>query len=246
MLASLRNNDKYADLEIHCKGKIFKVHKAIVCGQVDFFAACESHTGVVELTEENPAIVGYFIDFLYTDKYEPNEELTTDKFANLGAEEAAILSQSGSKLGAQESAMDPSSSDLLVHSHVYVMADKYMVEPLKILAKKNFNNALSKLGEKDLHIFTSVLENVFEGSPESDRALKDPCVSFACTWYGSLRDRGEFRSFCETNGDVCLYIMDNLHDLVRRPTKVTAQQWKCWICGLILPLPFCARCHREL
>ncbi|CAG8976642.1 hypothetical protein HYALB_00002158 [Hymenoscyphus albidus] len=193
MLASLRNNNKYADLEIHCNGKVFKVHKAIVCGQVDVFAACESRTGVVELAEESPDIVGYFIDFLYTDKYEPNGETAADKFANSVAKEGVILSQSGSKLGAQDSATDPFSSDLLVHTHVYVMADKYMVEPLKTLAKKHFDNALSKLGEKNLHILTEVLETVFEeGNSEVSVRQMETFASISWTiytiWLRNLRN----------------------------------------------------------
>jgi hypothetical protein len=41
-LGTLLFNDKYSDLCISCGGREFKVHRAIVCTQSDFFAnACD-------------------------------------------------------------------------------------------------------------------------------------------------------------------------------------------------------------
>lgn len=97
-----------------------------------------------------------------------------------------------------------------MHSYIYTIADKYLVENLRNLAKNKSQLAISEAGEKELCIFTSVLKAVFQGSPENDRALRDPCVSFVCKWYRSLRDRREFRDFLKANGDVCLEILEQM------------------------------------
>lgn len=43
ILATVRGDEKYADLVLECRGVRFKVHRSIVCPQSSFFdAACSS------------------------------------------------------------------------------------------------------------------------------------------------------------------------------------------------------------
>ncbi|CAG8976641.1 hypothetical protein HYALB_00002157 [Hymenoscyphus albidus] len=202
-ISSLRSDDKYTDLEIRCQGKVFNVHKAIVCKQVEFFAACvdgnfqESQTGVIEMKEDIPEIVDYYTVKTKTPAVETSE-----------------------------STIDLDRSELLLHSYMYTIADKYMVEKLCAIAAQRFKSAIWKAGEKDLHTFTSVLKAVFEGSPEDDRVFKDLCIAFSCEWYRKLGEREDFRNFCRANGDVCLEILDKQSALKELAFKSCAEAAK--------------------
>ncbi|KAF1978712.1 hypothetical protein BU23DRAFT_563623 [Bimuria novae-zelandiae CBS 107.79] len=79
----LKSGD-YSDLTITCNGKLWKVHKALVCTQSDFFKAAvqfggkeETNQGIIDLPEDDPVVVGYMIQYLYGPNYElPSESAT--------------------------------------------------------------------------------------------------------------------------------------------------------------------------
>lgn len=169
---------------------------------------------MIELKEDLPEIVKYFIDFLYTEDYQVKKQGTTKNSSGENMQkkdELHIQSQTDAEINAFEPPVDFDSSELLVHSYVYTIADKYVVENLQKLANGKFQLAISKSGEKDLSTFTSVLKSVFEGSSETDRTLRDPCIQFAQKWSRSLTQREEFRNFLKANGDICLEILDDLN-----------------------------------
>ncbi|KAF4458120.1 Speckle-type POZ protein [Fusarium austroafricanum] len=61
----------YSDFTITCRGKEFKVHKAIICPQSSFFkAACngsfkEAHEGKMDLPDDDPVAVEKMLRYLY-------------------------------------------------------------------------------------------------------------------------------------------------------------------------------------
>ncbi|KAI1081073.1 hypothetical protein F5B20DRAFT_579452 [Whalleya microplaca] len=61
-------NEEYSDLTITCGGREFKVHQAI-----------ESQSGIVDLPEDEPAIVEKFLSFLYKGNYEDGVYPTSDE-----------------------------------------------------------------------------------------------------------------------------------------------------------------------
>ncbi|CAG8950511.1 hypothetical protein HYFRA_00007008 [Hymenoscyphus fraxineus] len=209
-LSSLRNDSKYTDLEIQCQGRVFKVHKAIVCGQVEFFASCanlpfqvsgslyissscgtsfESQTGIIKLDDDIPEIVGYLIEFLYTEKYK-----VLDGFDG--------VRRSDPKFPAS------TNSELLVHSRVYTIADKFLIPNLKKLAAERFEIELKKINANNLEVFTPVLRDVFEGSGPDDMQLKDMCTAMAARLYSDLASNEGFVSLCKENGEICFGILE--------------------------------------
>ncbi|KAK3901776.1 BTB/POZ protein [Staphylotrichum tortipilum] len=74
-LSALLGSEKFSDMSIRCGGREFKAHRAIVCAQSRFFDRAltggftEAATGVVDLPEDDPAVLERFLQFLYTGTY---------------------------------------------------------------------------------------------------------------------------------------------------------------------------------
>ncbi|KAL1836765.1 hypothetical protein VTJ49DRAFT_4705 [Mycothermus thermophilus] len=83
-LSTLRMSDKWTDMTIRCGGREYKVHRAVVCSQSQFFDLAlsgpflEARTGVVDLPEDDPVVLERFLEFLYTGTY--HEELVEPTF----------------------------------------------------------------------------------------------------------------------------------------------------------------------
>ncbi|RPA72591.1 POZ domain-containing protein [Ascobolus immersus RN42] len=105
-LALLRSGD-YSDLVLKCEGEEFKVHKAILCPQSEFFRGCvesgmkESITNEIELVDENVAEVKMMLHYIYLEDF-PDDLLDhylmlclrlfalADKYGVLGMKKKAV------------------------------------------------------------------------------------------------------------------------------------------------------------
>ncbi|PVI05403.1 hypothetical protein DM02DRAFT_686323 [Periconia macrospinosa] len=74
----LFNSSTYSDLTITCGKDKYRVHKAIVCPQVPFFAgamrfaaANKTNDSNVDLSEDDPAAVKALLEYLYKADYKP-------------------------------------------------------------------------------------------------------------------------------------------------------------------------------
>jgi len=78
--AELFSTGKYSDLLIKCKGKEFRVHRAVVCLQSKPLAAAvdgqfkEAITGEVDLDGNEPNIVKCILKFMYNMNYSDGRE----------------------------------------------------------------------------------------------------------------------------------------------------------------------------
>ncbi|KAI8689635.1 BTB domain-containing protein [Fusarium sp. Ph1] len=74
-LHSLLSSGDFSDMTIRCRGREFKTHRAIVCSQSSFFKTAlssnfkEGASGIVDLPDDDPEIVQFFLEFLYTGTY---------------------------------------------------------------------------------------------------------------------------------------------------------------------------------
>ncbi|KAF8856918.1 hypothetical protein BDZ45DRAFT_653565 [Acephala macrosclerotiorum] len=113
------DSDTYSDLTIKCRDKSWKVHRVIVCSQSKVLhAACmagfkETHTGVIDLDDDDPVPVEIMLKYFYTGKY--NEPINESKELRLQLQ-AQVLT--------------------------YNLADKYDVPTLMGLAEKRFKSTL--------------------------------------------------------------------------------------------------------
>jgi hypothetical protein len=68
----------HADLKSVCSDRNFRVQRAIICSQSDFFEACdnsgfkEQTEAKIELMETDPDILAVALVFLYTSSIDPN------------------------------------------------------------------------------------------------------------------------------------------------------------------------------
>ncbi|KAI2486474.1 BTB domain containing protein [Pyrenophora tritici-repentis] len=86
----LLESGAYSDFVITCGADTHKVHKAIVCTQVDFFAHAlefggkESTLRKVDLPRDDPEVVKQMIQYLYKGEYDPvlpdTESTKTERF----------------------------------------------------------------------------------------------------------------------------------------------------------------------
>lgn len=129
---------------------------------------------------DDPRAVAKLIEFLYTSDYSYNDsQLSNSTFS------ATTVT---------------ASHELLLHTQVYVLAEKYDVPALKVLASKKFHGSLPTNGPTNA--FVASLELMFTQTPENDRLLKDLALGFAGKKYRELANRTDFIALCRNNGDV--------------------------------------------
>ncbi|KAK3631535.1 hypothetical protein LTR56_012291 [Elasticomyces elasticus] len=133
---SLHEEEEYADLTIECGGRTYRVHKAIVCGQSDWFqAACRKDTfkegresTIVLKTSSDPAedqtglddpeAIRHMVHYLYHGDYNnfPKRNKEGDKVTTLEADRTLATSAS-----------------------VFATAIKYGIEDLRHLASAYYS-----------------------------------------------------------------------------------------------------------
>ncbi|KAH8654087.1 hypothetical protein BGZ60DRAFT_519551 [Tricladium varicosporioides] len=200
MLASGR----YSDLTIKCKGLIFKVHRAIVCLQSTRLAAAvdgnlkEGVTAEIDLSGNEPHIVENMLKFMYTSEYSDNRggdsasTPTAPAPSKKGRKIKGLLgAQSTTPLVTMDSADNEATAlePLLTNALVYVIADKYNVQPLKELAKKKYEELIPDNWNK------------------IDPLLKGIAVEAAGQHLKELVVRKEFASLCKQNGTIGFDVM---------------------------------------
>ncbi|KAE9984039.1 hypothetical protein BLS_003190 [Venturia inaequalis] len=181
-IARLLNSDKFSDLTITCRGKIFKAHKAVVCQQSRFFDnACkkntfkvgqkrpyeESETGNVDLSYDDPAAVEAMYQYFYKCDY---SELAKG-----------------------------SPNPMLLHVRIYCLACKYEVEALKSAAAKLFR-ATAETEDFDAQKLTPIIREIYDNTDDQDKLLRPEIVQIVVD--------SRFDIHKDTSGDFAIMMME--------------------------------------
>jgi hypothetical protein len=91
--------------------------------------------------------------------------------------------------------------NLVTLAAIYCTAEKYDVQPLKVLAKGKYESILSSGWNTEY--FVDSLKLIYDGTPEMSEpdSLRDLAIKTAATHAKELMDRGEFLSLCKERGD---------------------------------------------
>jgi len=195
--AKLLASGEYSDMAISVGGRVFKVHRNIVCSQSQPFAAAmkedkykasspsrdailcpttnnlqEGCSGMIDLPEDDAYIVEKMLEYLYTGNY----SISFDK---------STTAETGT---------------LLAHTRMYIIGDKYDIPGLKKLSAKIYGSQV--LRDSGTPSFTASLELMFKETVEKDRDLKDVAMEFLIENARHFLARDDFATVCKENGDI--------------------------------------------
>ena len=198
----------------------------------------ESRSQELTLDDDDPEIVERMLRFCYTEEYDldTTEKSLKDKPSLDLSEDQTCQSDNGGHptsiaiSGVRQSpCVDSTSSnetdstlcpptdvpdvrELLIHSSVYVLADKYAIWELKALAKIKFQKICKP---EDLPMgFARVVRHVFSSTPSADSDLRPLVIETCMLHLDTLMLSHEFITLMEQETEVacCLLVREwNLH-----------------------------------
>ncbi|GIZ45611.1 hypothetical protein CKM354_000877000 [Cercospora kikuchii] len=141
---------EYSDLKITCEGKIWNVHRNIVCPACPFFETCcrdfeEARIGVINLPYDPKYAVEALISYIYTADYTTDDWLRSEK--------------------------------MLFQIRVHTIADKYGLPALSALAEAKFA-AIAKDNWAS-GAFATALEEMYSVAPETKEGLQKVAIKIA-------------------------------------------------------------------
>ncbi|KAH4979754.1 hypothetical protein HBH69_185290 [Parastagonospora nodorum] len=197
---NLLDSGKYSDLTITCGDETHKVHKNIVCTRCGFFERAERFAigreaaeNAISLPEDEPKIIALLLEFLYTSEYTPKlpaNDSPANALPRSRFPHSCDPSHMFPRLCAHHTcgvncrydcraftcrfcpAIPPKGDDsqLLLHSKLYSLADKYDVPGLQDLAAVKFKTACAVFWK--MEAFPAVAEHVFTSTPDADMGLR--------------------------------------------------------------------------
>ncbi|EPS42063.1 hypothetical protein H072_3949 [Dactylellina haptotyla CBS 200.50] len=216
-MEELLNSGKFSDFRIKCRGKEWKVHRAIICPQSKYFATmCESdfkeaRDAELDLSSESQIHVGQMLEYLYTGSYSVDEVLLQETGnlsgiqgeVDIEATDDQTLKISSLRLrdnwdedDGVESTVQiiPQNTNIqkqMQHISLYAMGDRYLIEKLKDKAANNFKNELPNSWSPE---YWPVIEYIHENFLSNDTRLQGPIVDL---WVTNSTELLNDVSFCE-------------------------------------------------
>ncbi|KAH7139567.1 hypothetical protein B0J11DRAFT_589460 [Dendryphion nanum] len=190
LLASLKEllqSGNYSDLTITCGQDIYKAHKVIICSRTAFFANAirfpgkESKEATIDLPEDEPATIKLLMQYMYEGEYHPfhvetskpsDKTILQKQTAAHSCRDQNFCCENYGNIrvcdhhfcGVQyRPKFNGTASQLLVHSKMYEIGERYDVQGLKELAKEKFRIACdefwntSDFPEAAYHAFSSTV-----------------------------------------------------------------------------------------
>jgi hypothetical protein len=190
--SKLLSSEKYSDLTIKCRGREFKVHKAILCPQSEVISTqCdidmrERRTGVIEHEEFDDDTMKRMIAFAYKKEYDttrrPKYELAEDVEDSIIDMYSLTIGDAPTTGGVSlpqddvdaptldENPAELSTADkCVIHARVYGLADYYDMPELRDHAYNCFVGVTNhELADADLKGFDNVAREVCKTTMRDD------------------------------------------------------------------------------
>ncbi|KAG6118836.1 hypothetical protein E4U13_008211 [Claviceps humidiphila] len=139
-IAKDRNDGKFCDLEILCENTRFPVHRNVVCLHSSvIYTAClgpwkEAASGVFEIKESSPVLVGRMLDYIYTGDYADFSANDCRSVQEFRVQEFREKADSDAKVELDVVAGD----HVTLHAQMMELGDMYLVDGLSRLASDKF------------------------------------------------------------------------------------------------------------
>ncbi|KAI0010228.1 BTB/POZ domain-containing protein [Xylariaceae sp. FL0662B] len=177
-IAKLFNNPEHADTKIHIGSFELPAHEVVLAVQSPFFKKAlggsfqESKTKEFSFTEGSAHAHWRVFNYMYTGKYsrEPSELLNV-----------------------------PDDDELAKHVRVYVTADFFLMDKLKVYALKRLKSELDRLWVSES--FTYCIAEIYSATNESGKELRDAVVRVAKEHFEDLWVKKSFQALVREVGD---------------------------------------------
>lgn len=162
---------------------------------------------MIDLPENEPLIVEKMVHFLYHGTYvgipEEEEEEDDDEDTSKVTDDLHSTRDNDKDVNLAAESVSTSlllTSPLVVHAHVYAIAEQYDIPVLKKYAMEEYEEEVSD--HWNTVGFSDSIRILYELTPENDREMKKIAMKVVGDRIKQLLDRGEFVSLCRDNGEI--------------------------------------------
>jgi hypothetical protein len=92
--------------------------------------------------------------------------------------------------------------DLQLHVNVYIIAEKYDVPALKVVAANKYKECLGADWGSISTSFVATLKLIYDGLPDNDPILKNIAIEYAGRNAKNLAENSEYAILCKERGDI--------------------------------------------
>ncbi|KAF5249645.1 hypothetical protein FANTH_4953 [Fusarium anthophilum] len=221
-LATLIHSEKFSDTAIICGERQFKTHHAVVSTQSPFFdkamsgdykqPACGSQEmdmlSPVEGSDE------WVTDDEPDEEYNDYDDRTGSPSGNSDVDEQSKLTKVTEAVGEGRCSREEGlkqlaelRNDMTLPLWLYVMADKYDVPALRLLARDRFYRAMELVWE-EAECFPDVVDELYQTTPPTDTAMREIVCRLVAAVIHVPRVRDKMRSVMMKHGDFAVGVME--------------------------------------
>ncbi|KAF7888120.1 uncharacterized protein EAF02_002661 [Botrytis sinoallii] len=212
LLVRILDTGRYSDFTIKCSNKVFRVHRNVVPLAVHVDSAfLKALIDEINLPDDYLAIVERIIKFLYIGDFDaiPSINEIVEEASNIYFQEFPIEASDEKSIALIKETVfqvvDEFLEILTICIRVFIIAEKYDIQVLKVLVKTKFEKAV--FTEWNTISLSASLRLMYDELPESDRLLKDIAIQAAADHMEELADKGEFAKLCKEDGEIAYDVL---------------------------------------
>ncbi|KAG9185984.1 hypothetical protein G6011_02540 [Alternaria panax] len=201
------------DFTVICEGQRFATHKSVLETSSPYFACMfrfngrENNDKEVEIPDVDAIIMKHILDFMYTSTYQFPNATTISSSDYCNHSTFALLNgpNKGSLIFMRKcpcAGKSLSASHLLLHVHVYTVADYFDMEDLKKYARKGVVDVLHVYWQYKGLKLADALEEAFTSTPDDDTGIRDLLVDAMVEHPGLVVDEGDVEDWLEEHPEV--------------------------------------------